>query len=93
MHMYNIYILTDYHESGFLTLQKHVSEEVVKSYVGDELPIIRMRRFPHPAWKSYEGMSSVSQTYSVIFLLAFVKLFSGILRSVAVEKETQIKVF
>lgn len=89
---YNVYILIDYHKRGFLTLQNHISKGFVENYVHEELPILQMSRFPHPAWKSYEKMSMIRSLCGVVLLMGVLKLFSGVLRDVAIEKETQIKV-
>ncbi|KAK9739397.1 ABC transporter [Popillia japonica] len=80
-----------YHKRGFLTLQNHISKGFVENYVHEELPILQMSRFPHPAWKSYEKMSMIRSLCGVVLLMGVLKLFSGVLRDVAIEKETQIK--
>lgn len=83
----------DYYRLGFLGLQILIAQEFLKVSGGDSsLPTFRMRRFPYPDWITNKGTDVPVPFIIMCLLFAFIYTFGEVLRSVAIEKETQIKV-
>lgn len=51
-----------------------------------------MQRFPYPAWKSSEKLNSSIDIVVLMLTFGFIFINGNTIRSVAIEKESQIKV-
>lgn len=81
-----------YHMEGFLAIQNAIARAFIdKSGGSGQMPDIRIKRFPYPAYTS-NIYSDLLQTILPLFVLfSFNYSFSNAVRFIAVEKEKQLK--
>lgn len=84
----------DYFREGFLTLQYHISKEIIKyhSNDNDELPQVFMQRFPYPSWISDPLQMAMQSFVSLVFMIAFSSVCINTVKVITIEKEKQLKV-
>lgn len=93
----------DYHGEGFLALQHLLTIALIVAKkkenavtgivsVAKTMPLISMRRYPHPMWYEDTLQHPLQIVVGLVMMLSFVYSCINIVRAITSEKEKQIKV-
>lgn len=83
-----------YQGRGFLMLQEALSLSFVRQYKStEEFPKILLQRYPRPSWRRRDIYASETTAFTALhfIFLSFIFMFTGVIKLVSLEKETQIK--
>lgn len=80
-----------YNREGFLPIQNAIARAFVKVKKGEELPEIRMQRFPYPAYVHDILLQGLESLVSLMILSSFLYPCINTVRFIAIEKEKQLK--
>ncbi|KRT81014.1 hypothetical protein AMK59_6215, partial [Oryctes borbonicus] len=84
----------NYFHEGFLTLQYHVSREIIKYHANDDFtdqPQLFMQRFPYPSWFNDYMQIALESVVGLLFMIAFASVCVNTVKVITLEKERQLK--